>query len=284
MKSFVIRHNLLHLTQKLRITMEQITLNGTACKLFACGTPEALLIQPSARHEEKNDGLQREADLIAKASKRAFAIVFFDCGEWARALMPWEDEAVSRDSEVGHHATDTLLFIERSLLPYLHARYGNLPCIIGGYSLGALFALWAVRNSTSFAAVAAASPSLWIRGWGEYAASHPILALGRCASNAPQRGFYVHISLGESEEHCRNQRMQRIGDCVRAEYALLSSYAPEGDTHEAESETYAPESHAPNAQAPRYDVQMRWHKGGHFGAEAERTAEAFAWCLNNVKC
>ena len=264
----------------------------TPFKLFIVGEPQVLLVQPSARHEEKNDGVQREVELIAQASDKGFAIVFFDCVEWARALMPWADDAVSRDAEVGSHAPDTLRFIEHTLLPWLRERFGALPCIIGGYSLGGLFALWAARNTDAFVAVAAASPSLWIKGWGEYAATHPILSPkatiqkptlktqnsktlnsifinSQCAQRTTQnsklktqnselRCSAIHLSLGDREEHCRNQRMKRIGDCVRAEYALLCKQL------------------SPTA------VTLRWHEGGHFGAEAERTAEAFAWCMERI--
>ena len=242
----------------------------TPCKLFVVGDPQVLLIQPSARHEEKNDGVRREVDLIAQASPTGFAMVFFDCVEWARALMPWADDAVSRDAEVGRHAPDTLRFIEHTLLPWLRERFGALPCIIGGYSLGGLFALWAARNTDAFAAVAAASPSLWINGLGEYAAAHPILSPQATAHHSlnttlqistPQHittTTPIHLSLGDREEHCRNQRMKRIGDCVRAEHTLLCQQL------------------SPTA------VTLRWHEGGHFGAEAERTAEAFAWCIEQI--
>lgn len=242
----------------------------TPCKLFVVGDPQVLLIQPSARHEEKNDGVRREVDLIAQASPTGFAMVFFDCVEWARALMPWADDAVSRDAEVGRHAPDTLRFIEHTLLPWLRERFGALPCIIGGYSLGGLFALWTARNTDAFAAVAAASPSLWINGWGEYAAAHPILSPQATAHHSlnttlqistPQHittTTPIHLSLGDREEHCRNQRMKRIGDCVRAEHTLLCQQL------------------SPTA------VTLRWHEGGHFGAEAERTAEAFAWCIEQI--
>lgn len=230
----------------------------TPCKLFVVGDPQVLLIQPSARHEEKNDGVRREVNLIAQASPTGFAMVFFDCVEWARALMPWADDAVSRDAEVGRHAPDTLRFIEHTLLPWLRERFGALPCIIGGYSLGGLFALWAARNTDAFTAVAAASPSLWINGWGEYAAAHPILSPQATIQNSKSRSSAIHLSLGDREEHCRNQRMKRIGDCVRAEHALLCQQL------------------SPTA------VTLRWHEGGHFGAEAERTAEAFAWCIEQL--
>lgn len=237
----------------------------TPCKLFVVGDPQVLLIQPSARHEEKNDGVRREVNLIAQASPTGFAMVFFDCVEWARALMPWADDAVSRDAEVGRHAPDTLRFIEHTLLPWLRERFGALSCIIGGYSLGGLFALWAARNTDAFAAVAAASPSLWINGWGEYAAAHPILSPQATTQHSTlniqhskSRSSAIHLSLGDREEHCRNQRMKHIGDCVRAEHALLCQQL------------------SPTA------VTLRWHEGGHFGAEAERTAEAFAWCIEQI--
>ncbi len=225
-------------------TISKETISGTPCKLCVCGTPEFILIQPSARHEEKADGMSREFNVL-ESSGKGFVMATFDTGDWARALMPWQDTAVSRDVEVGLHARDTLYFIEQSLLPWLANRYGNLPCIIGGYSLGGLFALWTAMETATFSAVAAASPSLWIDGWLNYAQSHPIMAKN------------VYISLGDREEHCRNQRMKRIGDCVRQQHEILRMQL--GDAH----------------------TTLEWNHGGHFGEEAERTARAFAWCMQN---
>lgn len=158
---------------------EIITIGSTQCKLFATTQPEFLLVQPSARHEEKGDGVAREMQMLRQLSPCGFVMATFDTCEWARALMPWHDDAVSRDEEVGLHSRDTLCFILNELLPVLRSRYGNLPCIIGGYSLGGLFALWAARETDAFCAVAAASPSLWIEGWMLYAQAHPLLA--KCA-------------------------------------------------------------------------------------------------------
>ena len=223
--------------------MEHIQVGTTSCKIYATSSPAFLLIQPSARHEEKGDGINREAQLLESLSERGFVLATFDCKEWARSLMPWHDDAVSRDEEVGRHSRDTLCYIEHELLPWLRSKYGNLPCIIGGYSLGGLFAMWAASQSATFCAVAAASPSLWIDGWLHYAGAHPIQA---------QR---VYMSLGDREEHCRNQRMCRIGDCVRLQHQQLLKQL--GESH----------------------TTLEWNHGGHFGEEAERTAKAFAWCM-----
>lgn len=49
----------------------------TPCKLFIVGEPQVLLIQPSARHEEKNDGVRREVELIAQASGKGFTCMSY---------------------------------------------------------------------------------------------------------------------------------------------------------------------------------------------------------------
>lgn len=228
------------------IQNENVNIGSIHCNVFATEHPEVLLIQPSARHETKNDGINREVKALAANATKGFAIVFFDTMEWAKALMPWHDEAVSRDEEVGMHAQDTLIYIEESLVPWLHERFGKLPCIIGGYSLGGLFALWAARQSTAFGAVAAASPSLWIKGWADF------------ADNRSLNAQLAYVSLGDREEHCRNQRMARIGDCVRHEHMTLIT------------------------QLGTSATTLEWNSGGHFGDEAERTAKAFAWCIENI--
>lgn len=228
------------------IQNENVNIGSIHCNVFATERPEVLLIQPSARHETKNDGINREVKVLATTATKGFAIVFFDTVEWAKALMPWQDEAVSRNEEVGKHAQDTLVYIEESLVPWLHKRFGKLPCIIGGYSLGGLFALWAARQSAAFCAVAAASPSLWIKGWADF------------ADNRSLNAQLAYVSLGNREEHCRNQCMARIGDCVRHEHLTLTE------------------------QIGTTATTLEWNNGGHFGEEAERTAKAFAWCIENI--
>ena len=57
-----------------------------------------------------------------------------------------------RNPEAGKHGQDTLEYVLLSLIPELQKRYGPLPIILGGYSLGGLFALWASAQSDSFKA------------------------------------------------------------------------------------------------------------------------------------
>ena len=153
---------------------------------------------------------------------------------------------MSRDDEVGRHSHDTLCGIEHRLLPWLASRYGARPCVLGGYSLGGLFALWASCHTSAFVAVAAASPSVWIDGWTEFAEAHAVQAVK------------VYLSLGDREEHCKNVRMARVGDCIRRQKVLLAAALGSENT------------------------VLEWNPGNHFHDEPQRMAKAFAWCLERM--
>ena len=66
----------------------------------------------------------------------------------------------------------------------------------------------------------------------------------------------VYLSLGDAEEHCKNVRMARIGDCVREHHRLLSQ------------------------QMGSENVTLEWNKGNHFHEEAKRMARAFVCCMD----
>ena len=85
------------------------------------------------------------------------------------------------------------------------------PVILGGYSLAALFALWAGYTSDRFDAVAAASPSVWFPGWLDF--------IGERTPAAES----IYLSLGLKEEKTRNRVMATVGDNIRRQYELLLS-------------------------------------------------------------
>ena len=130
----------------------ELTLSGRKCRLFGSDKPGCLLIQPSARHE--NATLEAEAAQIAELSGVPFVLATIELDDWIIDLMPWPDANISREPEAGKHGQNTLEYVLLSLIPELQKRYGPLPVIIGGYSLGGLFALWASAQSDSFKAVA----------------------------------------------------------------------------------------------------------------------------------
>lgn len=222
----------------------ELTISGRKCRLFGSERPECVLIQPSARHE--NATLETEAEQIAERSGVPFVLATIELEDWIIDLIPWPDGNISRESEAGKHGQDTLEYVLESLIPELQKRYGPLPVMIGGYSLGGLFALWASAQSDRFKAVAAASPSVWIKDWIPFAKKHTPLADA------------VYLSLGIQEEYVKNQAIARVGDSLRAQYSLLQE------------------------QIGANNCTLVWEQGGHFNDNEGRLARAFAWCIERV--
>lgn len=223
---------------------QELLIAGRTCRLFGSESPACILIQPSARHE--NAILALEADKIAELSKVPFVLATIELADWIVDLMPWPDANISREPEAGKHGQDTLEYVLMSLVPELQHRFGPMPIILGGYSLGGLFSLWASAQSDSFKAVAAASPSVWIKGWIPFAKKHMPLADS------------VYMSLGDKEEHVRNQAIARVGDCLREQYALLQEQFTPGH------------------------CTLVWEPGNHFNDNEGRLARAFVWCMDRL--
>ena len=288
------------------------------------GKGPVLFVQLSAKHEAK--GMDEEIRLLKSMCSRGFVLVAVVLDDWTGALMPWEDEAVTRkrmkrkgdnsnevkrenvlgdrgnrggaevergacgdgelkrgvcgygepkrdvcgdgdlkrdvcgdgdlkrdacgDGELKRgacgEAEETLAYIEDVLLPCIRRAYGDIPCVLAGYSLGGLFALWAAYRTESFDGICAVSPSLWVRGWDAYAE-------GRVAC-----ADAVYLSLGDKEERARNVRMAAVGDCVRRQASRLTRQLAEGKT------------------------VFEWNRGGHFDDEPGRMARGLAWTAERV--
>ena len=221
------------------------TIGGRECFISDSFRPEYILIQTLGNHER---GIfDRTAALIDEAVEAPFVLAAFQVFDWDLDLTPWHDDAINRKPEVGTMTGETLRYVTESLLPALEAEYGHLPVILGGYSLGGLFALWSSSQTDRFAAIAAASPSLWIRDWLDFAQTHPILTAK------------VYLSLGDHEEKVKNLSIKRVGDCVRGEYELL------------------------RARLGGENCTLVWNPGGHFQDEDKRLAAAFSWCIKALE-
>ena len=222
--------------------MLDLSIAGRPCRLSGSETPDYFLIQPSARHE--NGMLDAELAQLSALASKSFLLVTIELADWTLDLMPWPDGNISRNPEAGKHGQETLDYILQDLLPELERSYGPRPVILGGYSLGGLFALWASCQTDRFQAIAAASPSVWIHGWIPFAKKHMPMAKT------------IYLSLGDREEHVKNQAITRVGDNLRAYYEMLRNHL-----------------------GPEQSILV-WEEGGHFNENAGRLARAFAWCMD----
>ena len=187
--------------------------------------------------------------MIAEGTDAPFLLAAFETEDWNRDLSPWEAPAVFGSEGFAGEAGKTLPYVRETLLPGLRARYcltDGVPVVIGGYSLGGLFALWSVWQEDGFAAAAAASPSVWFPGWLEHA-----------AASAP-RARAVYLSLGDREERTRNPVMATVGDSIRELERMLRD-------------------------VPDTDCVLEWNEGNHFRDPGERCARGFLWCMERLE-
>lgn len=211
---------------------------GHEAWLYACPQPEVLLIEPIDRNDL--DFIGRETAFLESRSKKPFALATFLIEDWNRQLTPWKADAVFGKEPFGDGAPQTLRFVKEELLPAIGLP--ELPVVLGGYSLAALFALWAGYADPSFAAIAAASPSVWYPDWMEFARTHR------------PRTQRIYLSLGDAEEKTRNRTMAAVGACIREQAVLLTAQGIENT--------------------------LEWNPGNHFKDADLRTAKAFLWACS----
>lgn len=201
-------------------------------QIFEFGNPDASVVLIEPIHVP--EGMEQEAALIRELSGRDFHLLAVKV-DWFRDLSPWNAPAVSVNTAFGNGAPETL---EKILA--LTGKPGK-QYVLGGYSMGGLFALWAASRTDAFSAVAAASPSVWFPGFTEYLAESGI------------RTGRVYLSLGDREEKTRNPVMATVGDNIREIHAWLRSRG--------------------------IPCCLEWNEGNHFRDLEMRMAKGFAWAM-----
>lgn len=208
--------------------------------------PLVLLVQPADDSDMR--GMDALTEHVRTNSEVPFALAVLPVRDWNMDLSPWEAPPVFGNHAFGSGAAETLRYIEEVLIPGALRKTGlsgDAPVVLGGYSLAGLFSLWASYQTDRFAAVCAASPSVWFPGWMDYA-----------ENNAPKAG-YIYLSLGDKEEKAKNPVMAAVGDCMRRQYALLGGGGCE-------------------------NVTLEWNAGNHFKEADIRTAKGFVRCLDHI--
>ena len=223
-------------------TKENIIINNKSCFLYETENPTSMLIQAIDEHDL--EVLDSEVAKIRELSNEKFILLAFLVDNWNNDLSPWDAPAVFGNENFGGKAHKTLEYIENDLLPYLKEKFGSdKKLYIGGYSLSALFALWACYNTNTFDGVVAASPSIWFPGFIKYARDNDI------------KVNKIYLSLGNKEEKTKNKIMATVGDNIREYYDMLREDATK-------------------------NVILEWNEGNHFIDSDMRTAKGFAWIMS----
>ena len=223
---------------------EVVRISDRECYLYVQPASRYLLVQPVDEHDLEL--LEKEVEIIQALAGRPFTLVAFKIEGWNQELSPWEAPPVFGKVPFGNGAKKTLAFITNQLLPDLQERgIDTSHCLLGGYSLAGLFALWTSYQSDRFVGIAAASPSVWFLGWIAYATEN--------------RPFVdsVYLSLGDKEEKARNPLMAQVGNAIRKQEEIL--------------------------KGQDVNTILEWNAGNHFIDSEKRMAKGFAWLMNNMK-
>ena len=224
---------------------QTLLIQNRICHIYGDTGAEYLLLQMADEHDLA--GMEREIEAIRRQTAHTFLLAAVQVENWNDDLSPWPAPPVWGKQSFGGRAGNTLAWLEQAV-PVIRRQYSikeDCKVILGGYSLAGLFALWASTQTNTLYGVAAASPSVWFPGWLEYETAHPIQA---------QR---VYLSLGDREEHTKNQTVAAVGDNIRALYSALIRRGA--------------------------DCTLEWNAGGHFKDADLRTAKAFAWTMGSGK-
>ena len=225
---------------------EEFNVDGKNCIAYMWGKPGYLLLQPVDEHDI--EALGEEMDILSAKADEGILFVAFQAENWNDELSPWAMAAVFGKEGFGGSAGETLLFLEKKLLPQVREKYrldDNIRILLGGYSLAGLFSLWSGYQTKTFDAIAAASPSVWFEGWVQYAEEHKPMT------------YIIYLSLGDREEKAKNQIMRRVGDSIRTQAEILKEQ---------------------NIMST-----LEWNAGGHFQDSGKRTAKGFLWCIEADK-
>lgn len=187
-------------------------------------------------------GEEFQADALVQQLQDCNALlVVCRVDNWNHSMTPWPaPPAFGREGFTGG-AGETLQELETQVIPRVTAEFGQRQRFLCGYSLGGLFALWALCESDSFSGAASCSGSLWYPGWLDYFRGKTI-----------SREMRVYLSLGTHEERTHNPVLSAVGPATRQTLELLQQSA---------------------------EAVLHWNPGGHFREPEARMTRGIRWLL-----
>ena len=162
------------------------------------------------------DAPEHPFDMVSLARGRVSTIVRIPVSEWRQNLTPWPAEALYRgEPDFGGEAAATLGELIGETIPGIEARDGLVPIARGvcGYSLGGLFALYALTHTSVFSACGCVSGSVWYEGWVDH-----LRELDRDLA-----GTFAYLSLGTKERRAARPLLKAVQDRMEDCAAILTA-------------------------------------------------------------
>lgn len=150
----------------------------------------------------------KEAEDIWRLTGRDFVMIAIDGIDWNRDLSPWYHQKVfARGEDFAGKADDYLTILTERLIPEAESAFLLLPKkrYLAGYSLGGLFAVYALYKTAVFDGIASVSGSLWYEGFASYVEEHK-------PKRYPDK---IYFSLGDKEAASARGIMQSVFMCTK---------------------------------------------------------------------
>lgn len=223
-----------------------MTLDGRLCTVLC---PETKVPLPCV-YICSGQALPGEWETVL-ADMRRDVLICHVAADWERDYTPWPAPGLPGREAFTGAAGAYLRFLTETVRPTLLSAYPvhreAAYHTVAGYSLGGLFALWALFQTDAFGAAASLSGSLWYDGWTDFLETH-----------VPPQDARVYLSLGRSEERAGNPRMTAVGENTRRTYECLVKTLGEDR------------------------VTFEWNRGGHFTGIPNRWRKALEWMAANL--
>lgn len=159
-------------------------------------------------------------DLAPIANRRASSIVTVAINNWGDSLTPWPAKALYREEpDFKGEAPETLAELIDEAIPAIEQTEGLTPTrrALCGYSLGGLFALYALTHASAFNACACLSGSVWYEGWVDHLRSLEFDAAGQ----------FAFLSIGSKEKHAGPKPLHGVQDNMAECAAILREHGCE---------------------------------------------------------
>lgn len=234
--------------------IQNLTIEGYKCSLYL--PPEYYINDVSypvvyINGEDNIQEVIQDLEHCFGVDCSAFIALSIMVENWNENFTPWPAPSLAKKSEsFKGDAGSYLHFLANTIKPFIDEHYKTKPepsnTTLMGYSLGGLTAFYALYTIDVFGKIGSLSGSLWYDGWIEFMDSHmPINVFSR-----------VYMSLGRGEEHSRNQRMAKVGNCTRKAALILKEQLEFKE-----------------------NLILEWNDGGHFAETSNRFKRALLWLM-----
>lgn len=225
--------------------MKKMEIDGRTVYVAGAEKAKICVIEPIGIQDEETLDIQWQAMLSGKTDSLCYAALKIE--DWNTELTPWKTPAVFGKQSFGDGAGCTLDYMLQKMIPALKQIFqladAGVTYILGGYSLGGLFSLWAGYQTDFFRKIAAISPSVWYPQWDTYMQEKKMLA------------DKVYMSLGDKEDRTKNKTMACVRERMEMQYQQLLKQLGEDC------------------------CILEWNQGNHFHEPVQRKVKGFSALL-----